>query len=156
MIGTLAIQVASARGWRVAASASEPNHDYLVSLGAAVAVDYRDPSWPEQIRAWTPGGVEAAIAVQPRTAAASLSMVRSGGTLITISPGRLAAERGVHVEMVLHQMDVRNELALLMTQLAAGELPVEVERVYPFENALDALAKVQTRHARGKIVLRLD
>lgn len=155
-IGTLAIQIARMREWRVAASASELNHGYLLSLGAEIAVDYRDPGWCEHVRQWMPGGVDAAVAVQPGTAADSLSVVRDDGALITISGDRLASERGVHVEMVPHQTDVREELAQLMTQIAAGELRVEIERVYPFEAAPAALAKVQTRHARGKLVLRLE
>ncbi len=42
-----------------------------------------------------------------------------------------------------------------MTKVAAGEVRVQVERVYPFEEAAAALAKVTTRHARGKVVLTL-
>ena len=38
---------------------------------------------------------------------------------------------------------------------ADGRLRLEVEQIYPFDSALEALTKVQTRHARGKIVLSL-
>lgn len=154
-IGTLAIQIASKRGWRVAASASAPNHDYLRSLGAELAVDYHDPSWGAQVRSWLPGGVDAAIAVQPGTATDSLGVVRDGGRLITISGDRPAAERGVQVAMVSHEVDVRDELEQLMADVATQRIRVVIERVYPFEDALAALAKVQSRHARGKQVLRV-
>ncbi len=154
-IGTLAIQLARQQRWRVAASASGPNHDYLLSLGAHLAVDYRDPDWPGAVRRWAPDGVDAAIAVQPGTAAESLSVVRDDGRLIAISGDRLTSERGIHAEMVSSQADVRDGLVQLMTQIAAGELHVHLERVYPFEDAPAALAKVQTRHARGKLVVRL-
>lgn len=155
-IGTVAVQVARRQGWRVGASASRGNHDYLLSLGVEVAVDYGNPDWPGQIRDWVPGGVDAAIAVPPGTAPESLAVVRDGGTLVTVSGDQLSCERGVAVAMVPHQVDVRKELAQLMSDVADGVLRVEVERVYPFEQALDALAKVQTRHARGKVVLRLE
>lgn len=155
-IGTLAIQVARTRGWRVGASASERNHDHMLSLGAEAVVDYHDPTWPEQIRQWMPGGVDAAMAVQPHTSADSLSVVRDGGKLITVSGDVVAPERNVHVEVVPHDTDVRGELTQLMMEIAQNEKRVEIERVYPFEEAQAALAKVQTRHARGKLVLRLD
>ncbi|GHE32866.1 NADPH:quinone reductase [Streptosporangium violaceochromogenes] len=155
-IGTLAIQVARARGWRVGASASEHNHDHMRSLGAEAVVDYHDPDWPEQIRQWMPGGVDAAMAVQPGTAIDSLSVVRDGGKLIAVSGDVVAPERDVHVEAVPHGTDVRGELTRLMTEIAKNEKRVEIERVYPFEEAQAALAKVQTRHARGKLVLRLE
>ena len=58
-IGTLVIQMAAARGIKVAASASEKNHAYMQSLGAEKTVDYRDPDWPQQVRDWSQGGVEA-------------------------------------------------------------------------------------------------
>ncbi len=54
-----------------------------------------------------------------------------------------------------HETDVRAELVDLMAKVAAGEVRVQVERVYPFEEAAAALAKVTTRHARGKVVLTL-
>ncbi len=79
-IGTLAIQLADRQGWQVAASASEGNHDYLLSLGAELAVDYRNPSWPARVLQWMPAGVDAAIAVPPTPSTGSLGVVRDGGT----------------------------------------------------------------------------
>lgn len=154
-IGTLAIQLARRRGWRVAASASEVNHDYLRALGAEHVVDYHDEHWPNQVLEWMPHGVDGVIAVQPGTSADSLRVAKDGGDLITISNDTVETERGVRVAVVPFQADVRDELVQLFSDVAAGDVRVELERVYPFEDALDALAKVQTRHARGKVVLRL-
>ena len=155
-IGTLAIQIARRRGWRVVASASEPNHAYLLSLGAEKAVDYRDPNWAEQVLQAMPGGVDAVVAVQPGTSSQSMQVLKDAGVLISISGDAQISERGVRMSGVPYLMDVRDELVQLMTDIAEGELRVELERVYPFEQALAALAKVQTRRARGKQVLRLE
>lgn len=155
-IGTLAIQLASQRGWRVAASASETNQSYLQSLGAEKVVDYNDEHWPEQILEWMPLGVDGAIAVQPGTSFDSLRVVRDGGDLVTISNDAVETERGVRVSVVPFQADVRAELEQLFTDVVEGNIQVELEHVYPFQEALDALAKVQTRHARGKLVLSLE
>lgn len=155
-IGTLAIQIARRRGWRVGASASESNHAYLLSLGAEKAVDYHNPNWTAQVLHWMPGGVDAVVAVQPGTSSESLPVVKDAGSLITISGDALVSERGVHMNGIPYQVDIRDELVQLMTDIAKGEIRVELEQVYPFEQALAALAKVQTRRARGKIVLRLD
>lgn len=46
-IGSLGIQLARQRNWRVGASASTTNHDYLKSLGAEMVVDYHDPDWTD-------------------------------------------------------------------------------------------------------------
>lgn len=71
-VGTFAVQLARARGWQVATSASPPNHDYLRSLGAELTVDYRDANWPDQVRQWRSDGVDGALAVQPQTTAGSV------------------------------------------------------------------------------------
>jgi NADPH:quinone reductase-like Zn-dependent oxidoreductase len=154
-IGTFAIQLARSRGWRVAASASPANHDYLLGLGAALAVDYRDPTWPDRVHDWLPGGVDAALAVQPDTTMASAAVVKDGGTIVTISADRASPPRGITLTGLDYHVDVGAELSELAEQVAAGQLRVEIERVYPFDDALAALDKVQTRHARGKIVLSL-
>lgn len=155
-IGTLAIQLARTRGWRVAVSASAHNHDYVRSLGAELAVDYHDPDWADQVRAWMPGGVDGAMAVQPGTTAVSLPVVRDGGTVVAISGDVVPSERGVTVANIPYDVDVHDELVQFLVAIDKGEYRVELEHVYPFEEAQAALAKVQTRRARGKLVLRLS
>ncbi len=155
-IGTLAIQLGRQRNWRMGASASPGNHEFLLELGAEKAVDYHDPAWREQVLEWMPGGVDGGIAIQPGTTADSLPVVRDGGRLIAISGDAVPGERGVHVEGVSHQADVGAGLLKLMTDIATGDIRVELERVYPFDEAPAALAKVQARRARGKVVLQLE
>lgn len=155
-LGTLAVQLACQAGWRVAGSASAPNHAFLRELGVDLAVDYHDPDWVQQVLAWAPGGVDAAIAVQPGTTADCLPAVRDGGTVVTVSGDPLVGERDIEVRLIPYDVDVTPEVARLLERVAAGEVRVEVERVHPFDEAPLALAKVQTRHARGKVVLRVE
>ena len=155
-IGTVAIQMARRLGWRVASSASERNHDYLRSLGVELAVDYHDAHWTDQVREWIPAGVDAAMAVQPGTTIDSASVVKDGGEVVTISDQPEEVGRGIRVTMAPYQVDVRLGLEALLADAARGTFHVEVERVFPFEDALAALTKVQSRRARGKLVLTLE
>lgn len=155
-IGTVAIQLARRLGWRVAASASERNHDYLTSLGVELTVDYHDASWMQKVRDWMPGGVDAAMAVQPGTTVDTASVVKDGGTLVSISDQPIDVGRGIRSTMAPYQVNVRQGLADLLADAARGDFRIEVERVYPFEDALAALTKVQSRRARGKLVLTLE
>lgn len=155
-IGTFAIQLATVRGWEVAASASERNHEYLLSLGATVVVDYHDRDWTELIRQWKPNGVDAAFAVQPQTSAESASVVKAGGRVVSISGDQVSPKDGVNVVGLAYEVDVRDELIVMMQQIVAGQIHLEIERTYPFDDASEALAKVQTRRARGKTVLTLS
>jgi NADPH:quinone reductase-like Zn-dependent oxidoreductase len=154
-IGTFALQLARTRGWQVAGSASPVNHDYLMKLGATLAVDYQDPVWPDRVRHWAPRGVDAALAVQPDTTMASAAVVKDHGTIVTISADQVLPSRGITLTGLAYHIDVRDELAELVEQIMTGDLHVEIERVYPFDEALAALGKVQTRRARGKVVLSL-
>lgn len=152
-IGTLVVQMATRRGVRVMGSASERNHDYLRSLGAERAVDYGDPRWPDEVRRWSGGGVDAALAIQPGTPSPSRDVVRDGGRVITVSGDPCEGERGITVEQFVHRPDARQEMADLVDDISEGRIRLVLERVDPFEDALAALEKTETRHARGKIVV---
>lgn len=151
-IGTLVVQMAAQRGVRVAGSASLANHDYLRSSGAEIAVDYGDPTWADKVREWT-GGVDAAVAIQPGTPAPSLQVVRDGGHLVTVSGDPCPSERGIHVEQFPHRADSRSEMAELVADISTGRTRMVIEHVYPFEQAMTASEKTETRHARGKLVV---
>lgn len=154
-IGTIAIQLARRAGWAVAASASPDNHEYMSSLGAEMTVDYRDPDWHKRILDWSPQGVQAAMAIQPGTTAESLPVVRDAGAVVTVSGDPLATERGIAVRGLDYATDVNADLQTLIDDVAEGSLHVELEREYPFDEALHAVEKVQGRHARGKVVITI-
>ncbi|MHA3683772.1 NADP-dependent oxidoreductase [Leucobacter sp. HY1908] len=155
-IGTLAIQLAARRGWRVAASASAQNHNFMRALGAELTVDYRDAGWVSQVREWSARGVDAAIAVQPATTADSMRAVKNGGAVVTVSGDTVTPERNITVAMIDYSVDVRSDLTQLVADAVRGQLRLEIERVFRFADAPDALSKVQTRHARGKVVVSLE
>jgi NADPH:quinone reductase-like Zn-dependent oxidoreductase len=154
-IGTLLLQLARFREVGVAGSASPANHEYVRSLGAELAVDYRDPHWIEQVRQWRPQGVEAAIAIPPGTTADCLPVIQDGGQLIAISGDQLSSQRQIHVEQVRPSEDIKPSLKKLADLTASRRLHVEIEQVYPFARAVEALEKTETRHARGKVVISL-
>lgn len=73
-IGTLVIQLAKQKGIRVVSSASSKNQEYMKSLGAEETVDYTRPTWKDEVKQWMPGGVDAALAIQPNTAKDSMDV----------------------------------------------------------------------------------
>ncbi len=140
-IGSLVMQMAAQRGARVVGSASAPNHDHLRAMGAERAVDYRDGQWPDQVRAWTPGGVDAALAIQPGTAPSAQSVVRDGGRVITVSGDTCPSERGIRVKQFMHRAETAGEKAALVDDITAGRIVLVLEHVYPFAEALTALRR---------------
>lgn len=154
-IGTFVIQLASAKGIRVSASASERNHEYMKSLGAEKTVDYHDPNWVNQVKEWSgTGGVDAALAIQPGTGGESIKVVKDGGKLITVSgdSAHVAPEREIKIAQMGHNTD-RQALVDFVEAISKGEIKVVLEKEYPFDKALEALQKTETRRARGKLVV---
>lgn len=151
-IGTLAIQIAVARNYTVIASASKNNHEYMESLGATKTVDYHDPNWHDQIKEWFPDGVDGVIAIQPDTARESETIVKERGTIVTVSGEQFNPGRRIVLKQVQQNADIKDELTELINQITSGDIKLNLES-FPFIDAPAALQKVQTRHARGKLVL---
>ncbi len=107
------------------------------------------------MRAWAPGGVDSALAIQPGTPASSRAVVRDGGHLVSVSGDPCPSERGIFVEQFAHRPDVGADMAELVEAIAHGRINLEIERVYAFDEALAALEKTETRHARGKVVVEV-
>ncbi len=155
-IGTLVIQLAAARGIRVIGSASQKNHEYMRSLGAEEAVDYSTPDWKQQVKQWMPQGVSASLATQPGTADDSIDVVKDGGTVVTVSGDTVPSRRNIKVFQFEHHQETQQAVAELVSDIAEGRVRLVLEHIYPFKQALAALQKTQTRHARGKLVVCLD
>lgn len=155
-IGTLVIQLAVQKDVRVSASASEKNHSYMQSLGLRKAVDYNDPNWPAEITKWSEGGVTAALAIQPGTGTGSIKVVKDGGKLITVSGDSQSVlpERNISIAQMGHNMDTEQKFLELIKAVSNGEIRLVIEKEYAFDEALQALEKTETRHARGKLIVK--
>ncbi|MDN5765056.1 MAG: zinc-binding dehydrogenase [Humibacillus sp.] len=46
-------------------------------------------------------------------------------------------------------------MADLVEDIASGRIRLVLEHIYPFDQALSALEKTETRHARGKLVVKV-
>jgi len=156
-IGSLVIQLADLAGVQVSASASKKNHQYMQSLGAKKTVDYHDSDWPAQIKEWSGGGVQAALAIQPGTGADSIKAVENSGRLITVSGDndQITPERNITVKQIEHHSESKGEMTRLLDQVAKQEIQLTIEKMYDFEVALDALEKTEIRHAQGKVVVKM-
>lgn len=156
-IGTFVIQLAAKKGIRVSGSASKRNHEYMQSLGTENTVDYRDSNWVEQVKTWSKGGVDAALAIQPDIGIESIRTVKDGGKLITVSGDsqHVIPERNISITQMGHHEDTQKQVLELIDSIANDQVKVIIEKEYPFKEALEALKKTETRHARGKLVVTL-
>lgn len=147
-VGSIAVQIAAARGARVIGTASRRNHDYLVALGAE-PVEYGE-GLLERVRRLAPDGVDAAL-----DAAGEVDLsIRAGA-----APSRVVSiadptvrERGGHYVFTEPRSD---DLRLLTALAETRQLIVPVSAALPFERAAEAWEAARTGGARGKTVLRV-
>ncbi len=164
-VSLFALQLAKAVGARVIATTSGPaKAERLRALGADEVVNYKEePKWGERARALTGGrGVDRVVEVGgPGTIGESLRAVAVGGEIISIgflttdNPGidffqlmqSWATFRAIAVGHRAGLEDVARAVAM------AGIRPV-IDRVFPFEEAKQAYAHLESGSHLGKVVIR--
>ncbi|MEO3930650.1 NADP-dependent oxidoreductase [Micromonosporaceae bacterium B7E4] len=148
-VGTVAVQLAVARGAHVIGTASERNHDYLRSLGAT-PVSYGD-GLVDRVRALAPSGVDAALdAVGGAAVTASLELVPDRDRIGTLVDQGAADQYGIKRLRGVRSAAILAELAELA---AAGRLRLPIWKAFPLKDAADAHREVETGHVRGKVTL---
>jgi NADPH:quinone reductase-like Zn-dependent oxidoreductase len=153
-VGSLAVQLAKARGAHVIGTASARNHDFLRDLGVDEIIDYEHMRFEDLAPAMdvvldTIGG---------DTQERSWKTLKRGGILVSLaSPpsAETAAKLGLRQAFVFVQPQAV-QLEALAKLVEAGKLKSIVGTVLPLAEAMRAHALSQGGHTRGKIVLQID
>lgn len=172
-VGGFAIQLAKELGLKVFTTASKHNHEWVRSLGADVAIDYHEEDVTERIMDETnQEGVDLIFNTVSRTTATEdldrlafsgqLAYIAGAPDLSELSPFTLAPS--IH-EVALgaahsHSSDKAKEnLAFmartLMEKVSAKQLDPLVNEVLPCAELPAGLKKLQERHVRGKIIVKM-
>jgi len=157
-VGSAAVQIAAAVGARPIGVASQSNHEYVRGLGAVEVFDYHAPDWAQQVLAAVSSGVDVLFdCAGGETRDQAVGAVRDGGRVVSVIPpfGDLQLERGITSESFAASIG-RQRLEALSQLVDDGLLRPQVEAVLSLDQAVEALQRVATRHARGKIVLRIS
>ncbi|PNG21774.1 NADP-dependent oxidoreductase [Streptomyces cahuitamycinicus] len=151
-VGTLAVQLATARGARVIATAGPSNQGYLASLGATATV-YGE-GLVERVRALAPYGVDAVFDLAGKGALED-SITLRGGTERIVTIADFGARRlGITFSQGSPERSTVR-LAALAQDAAAGKLVTTVT-AYPLAEAATAQQVSDAGHVRGKLVLTVD
>src|SRR5437588_881169 len=152
-VGTMAIQIAKARGARVIATASTANQDVLKELGADVAVDYTKQKFEDLAK-----DVDVVLdSVGKVTLTRSYGIVKKGGFIATLVARLDQTE--------LHKYGIRGasisvkpngaQLAEIGKLIDEKKIKPVVSEVLPLTDAVKAQEQAATHHTRGKIVLKV-
>lgn len=152
-VGSMAIQIAKARGARVIATASTANQDLLKQLGADVAIDYTKTKFEDVAK-------DVDVVLDPvgkDTLARSYAVVKKGGFIATLVSRLDQAEMdkyGLHGASISVKPDAK-ELTEITKLIEEKKLRPVVTQVLPLSEAANALKQAATHHTRGKIVLKI-
>lgn len=147
-VGSVAVQIAVARGARVIGAAAPDDHDYLRALGAE-AVEY-GPGLTDQVLGLVPDGVDAVFDTIGDGALATSSGTGRPDTRIAsiADPGAPGSTP------VFARMD-RDDLTVVTAIAEAGLLSVRIGAVFPLEQAAEAQRAFSSGNVAGKVVLEI-
>ena len=158
-VGHFAVQFAKHLGAHVTGTASRSRHDWLTALGADELIDYTTTRFEEAAK-----DIDVVIDLvgdaRHNTSTRSLDVLRPGGLIVAIPAGvspqllQAAQKRGLRTSAFLVEPD-GPALARIAALIDAGEVKVEVEEVFPLEQAAQAHTRGESDRTRGKLVLRV-
>lgn len=153
-IGMFVVQLAAAAGVEVLATAGPAETEYVLGLGATHALDYTSEDASELALAVHPEGVDGIVDLVNAGDAvlASARALRPGGRFASPLGGPEDLGRGIRAAYVSLTL-LPGDLADLAARAASGALRVEVSRVYPFGEAVQAFVDFASGHTRGKLVI---
>ncbi|MFN1189715.1 NADP-dependent oxidoreductase [[Kitasatospora] papulosa] len=152
-LGTIAVQLAVARGARVIGTAGPANQEYVTSLGATALV-YGD-NLVQRVRELAPEGVDAVFDAAGKGALEDSITLRGGTTRIVTTADFRARDLGI-VFAEGPQRRSAARLAELAEEAADGTLVTTLSATYPLAEAAKAQQASDAGHNRGKIVLTVD
>jgi NADPH:quinone reductase-like Zn-dependent oxidoreductase len=153
-VGSVAVQLAVARGATVIGTAGEGNHGFLTGLGA-FATTYGE-GLAERVRAYD---VNAVLDCAGKGSLGELVKIAGGPERVVTIADMRAQEHGVlmsHTGGPGNPATPRYDAFAVAAGLAdEGRFTVPVHAAFPLEEAAAAHDLSETGHARGKIVLTL-
>ncbi|EWM13622.1 NADP-dependent oxidoreductase [Kutzneria sp. 744] len=177
-VGTIAIQLAKHLGATVATTTSTSNVEWVKALGTDLVIDYKHEDFAEVLSGYDvvldplggtnlaksltvlkPGGLAIGIAGPPDPAFAQQigapAFLRVAMTLLSRRTRRQAKRLGVQYSFLFMRAG-GSQLQELATLIDAGHLRPIIDRVFPFDATLDAVAYVDQGRAKGKVVVTLE
>jgi len=176
-IGTFAIQLARHLGATVGTTTSTGNVDLVRSLGASEVVDYKKQDFADVLRGYDvvlgtlrgdeikkslrilkPDGIVVSL-VGPLDAEFARARGMSGLFVLLfwlMSFWLLRQARKLHVRysfLFVHPSG--SQLSEIGELLRAGTIKPVIDRVFPFDQAKEALAYLETGRAKGKVVVQM-
>lgn len=133
-VGSYAVQIAKYFGAKVTAVCSSINMEWVYSIGAHEVIDYSDPGWFMRTKKFdivfdTVGKLQ-----------------KSEWKVLLAKGGKFCSTRSLTFEKTAY-------LAILEKMIIEGKLKPVIDKVFPFEEMIEAHRYVDTGHKKGNILI---
>ena len=152
-IGSLAIQLAKHVGAYVATTVSAEDIEFAREIGADEVIDYKAEDFSAKLQDYdavfdTVGG---------ETTTDSYKVLKPGGVLVSIvdKPNDDLVQK-YKTKFITQSTKITSErLTNIVKLIDDGELKVNIDKVFPFDQTASALEYLKTGHPRGKVVIKV-
>nr|WP_054757847.1 NADP-dependent oxidoreductase [Liquorilactobacillus satsumensis] len=153
-VGMYAIQLAKqAGGAHVVTTASQANHDFVISLGADQVIDYHKNNIQDVLTDFD------AVLDTVGDVAGGISILKKGGRFLTIAASLSKEQQHSPGKVVMSGWVAPNsqDLTTLANYIANRKIKIVLDSTFPFTTAGMRAAHIrsETHHARGKIVVQI-
>lgn len=163
-VGTYAVQIAKAWGAEVTAVCSTRNLDMVRAIGADHVIDYTLEDFTKNGRCYdliydAVGNKSVAAynrALNPNGKAIVAGFTTLPRMLQVMTLGALSSKiTGKEIAPVMAHI-VKDDLIFLADMLAAGRIHSVIDRCYPLADVAEAMRYVETKRARGKVIIDIQ
>ena len=133
-VGSYAVQIAKYFGAKVTAVCSTTNVEWIYSIGADEVIDYTNPDWFMLIKKFDI--VFDAVG----------KLQRSEWKILLAEGGRFCSTRSLTFEKTVY-------LAILEKMILEGKLKPVIDKVYPFQEMIEAHRYVDHGHKKGNVII---
>uniref|UniRef100_K3WJC2 Enoyl reductase (ER) domain-containing protein n=1 Tax=Globisporangium ultimum (strain ATCC 200006 / CBS 805.95 / DAOM BR144) TaxID=431595 RepID=K3WJC2_GLOUD len=156
--GFVAIQLAKAIGAHVITTTSDKNFDFVKSFGADQLIDYTNEKWVDVL---PPHSIDVLYdcGMEPMSwnSDAQTVLTKNSGRYVTLwpLPNPIEPRFGAKLVGSILVYPSASQLDELTKLIEAGKIVIPIDSVFALEQVLDAIARIKTRRATGKIVIQI-
>lgn len=152
-IGSMAIQIAKHLGAYVATTAAAAETEYVKGLGADEVIDYTSQDFSTMLKDYdavydTIGG---------ETNQKSYTILKPGGVLVSMvaQPDEALVAQYKIRYIAQFTRTTSERLSKVAELVDSGAIKVHVDKVFPLDQAAEALEYLKTGHPKGKVVIQV-
>ncbi len=152
-IGSMAIQLAKHLGAYVATTVSSKEVDFVKGLGADEVIDYQNQDFSTILKDYDAVFDNVGGDINTK----SYTVLKAGGALVSmVEPpnDELVQQHGVQYTSQFTQVNT-DRLEKITALVEAGTLTVHIDKIFPLDQAPEALEYLKTGHPRGKVVIQV-